>query len=478
MTLQTIHNVVDGVTSDAAASTELIAPATGRPFATAPLSRAAEVDHAFSAARRAARSWRRTTPGERQERLLSLAAALAARSDELAALESLNTGKPLDRVIEDEMPGYFDQLRFFAGAARSLAGVAAGSYTEGFVSALHREPVGVCALITPWNYPLTTALWKWAPAIATGNTVVLKPADATPATMALVAEIAAEHLPPGVLNVVCGDRATGALLSEHPEADLVSVTGSVAAGRAVMRAAAERVAIVSLELGGKAPAIVFDDVPDLTETAEGVAFGAFYNAGQDCAAITRVLVQDSIAEEFVTRLVAAAEATRTGPERDADYGALIGSEHGERVQGFIDRLPAHARVLTGGHSLSGDGWFFAPTVVADVRQTDEIVQEEVFGPVVTVQVFHTEEEALELANGTAYGLTASVWTNDLGRAARFSADLESGVVWINAHTVFAAEMPHGGVGLSGHGAELSTIGMEKYTRVKHVMTHVPTGQGL
>lgn len=467
----TFANVIDGCRRPTALSTEIVAPATGQVYATAPLSRAEDVDIAFAAARNAFRAWRKSTPGQRQHALLQIADRVEADAHTLATLESRDTGKPFRRVLEDEVPGFVDQLRFFAAAARHLSGMASAEYVELHTSSIRREPVGVCAQITPWNYPMTTALWKWAPAIAAGNTVVLKPSELTPASTSYIATLAADILPQGVLNVVCGDGLTGQLLTQHPQADLVSLTGSTRAGRQVTQAAAQHLSPVHLELGGKAPAIVFADGATQA-TAAAIAGAAFYNAGQDCAAVTRVLVQDTVADEFISRLVAETNALRTGPGDDQDFGSLISSDHLKRVEGYLERLPPHARILAGGTRVGGAGYFFAPTLIGGVRQDDEIVQGEVFGPVLTVQAFNSESDALDLANGTPYGLTASVWTTNHGHATRCAAELSAGVVWINSHTVFAAEMPHGGFGLSGHGKELSSYGFEQYTRIKHIMTNL------
>jgi betaine-aldehyde dehydrogenase len=390
--------------------------------------------------------------------------------DDLVEAEVAVTGKPVEPTRADEIVTGIDHLRYFAGLARSLEGTAAGEYLDGHTSYVRREPVGVVGQVAPWNYPFLMAVWKVAPALAAGNTVVLKPSDTTPTTAVILAEVAASVLPHGVLNVVCGDRETGRLVVAHPTAAMVSITGSTAAGRQVAATAAEDLKRVHLELGGKAPAVVFDDA-SLDDTVEGIVLGAFANAGQDCTAATRVLVQSAVAEEFTARLVAAAAKVRTGPPSDEGvlYGPLNNSAQLGRVTAAVAGLPDHARVLTGGERVGSDGFFFAPTVVAGVRQDDEIVQREVFGPVVTVQVFDTVEEAVELANSVDYALAASVWTRDHALAMRCTSALDFGCVWVNTHLPLAAEMPHGGFKRSGYGKDLSHYGLEDYTRVKHVM---------
>ena len=466
-------NVVGGERRAAAdgRTSPLIDPATGQVYAYAPLSGARDVDEACAAASEAFATWGRTTPAERQLALLRLADAVEAHADELVAVESRNTGKPLRLTATDEVPPCVDQLRFFAGAARLLDGISAGEYLEGHTSWVRREPIGVVGQVTPWNYPLMMAVWKIAPALAAGNTVVLKPSDTTPASTVLLAELAAEVLPPGVLNVVCGDRDTGRALVAHPRPDLVAITGSVRAGAQVAREASADLKRVHLELGGKAPAVVFADA-DLEAAAAGIAGAGYYNAGQDCTAATRVLVHASVREEFAAALAEQARAQRTGPPDDPDvaYGPLNNAQQLDRVLGFLDRLPAHARVLAGGRRQGDVGYFLEATVVDGLRQDDEAVQEEVFGPVITVQSFDDEAGAVALANGVRYGLASSVWTRDHGTAMRMSRALDFGVVWINTHIPFVAEMPHGGFKHSGYGKDLSVYGFEDYTRVKHVMS--------
>ncbi|KRC48815.1 MULTISPECIES: gamma-aminobutyraldehyde dehydrogenase [unclassified Nocardioides] len=473
-----LRNLIDGALVDAAsgATYDVVNPATGQAYTTAPSSGAEDVDRAMRAADRAFDGWGDTTPKERQEALLRIAQAIEDRAEEFVQVESENTGKPIGITRDEEMPPSVDELRFFAGAARVLEGRSAGEYLADHTSWIRREPIGVVAQVTPWNYPLMMAIWKIAPALAAGNTIVLKPSDTTPASTVLLAEVAGEFLPPGVLNVVCGDRTTGRALVEHPTPQLVAITGSVRAGMEVAASAATDLKRVHLELGGKAPVVVFDDA-DVAAAAEAIAGAGYFNAGQDCTAATRVLASAGIHDELVAALAEQARSTRTGMPDDPDvlYGALNNPDQLARVSGMVDRLPDHATIQAGGGRpvvAGGEGgYFFEPTVVSGLRQDDEAVQQEIFGPVITVQQFGDEAEALRFANGVQYGLSSSVWTRDHARAMRMSKRLDFGVVWINTHIPFVSEMPHGGFKHSGYGKDLSMYGLEDYTRIKHVMSY-------
>ncbi|WP_326754973.1 gamma-aminobutyraldehyde dehydrogenase [Streptomyces hirsutus] len=471
--LRRLRNYIGGAFRDAAdgRTTDVVNPVTGEAYATAPLSGQADVDAAMAAAAEAFPGWRDATPAERQKALLKVADAIEERAEELIAAEVENTGKPIGLTRTEEIPPMVDQIRFFAGAARMLEGRSAGEYMEGLTSIVRREPVGVCAQVAPWNYPMMMAVWKFAPAIAAGNTVVLKPSDTTPASTVLLAEILGSVLPTGVFNVVCGDRDTGRMMVEHETPAMASITGSVRAGMQVAESASKDLKRVHLELGGKAPVVVFEDT-DIAKAVEDISVAGFFNAGQDCTAATRVLVHESIHDEFVTALAKAAADTKTGAPDDEDvlFGPLNNAHQLAQVEGFVDRLPAHARVEAGGRRVGDKGFFYAPTVVSGLKQDDEIVQKEVFGPVITVQTFTDEDQAVAYANGVEYALASSVWTKDHSRAMRMSKKLDFGCVWINTHIPLVAEMPHGGFKKSGYGKDLSAYGFDDYTRIKHVMT--------
>jgi betaine-aldehyde dehydrogenase len=475
--MTTVKNFIDGqlVDSVSGATMPLVDPSTGEQYGSAPVSNEQDIDNAYGAASRAFKDWKRTTPADRQKALLGFADDIEKAADELVAAEGRNTGKPNHVTKAEEIPPMLDQIRFFAGAARILEGKSAGEYMAGHTSWIRREPVGVIGQVAPWNYPMMMAIWKFCPAVAAGNTVVIKPSDTTPVTTVMMAEIAAKHFPPGVLNVVTGDRVTGASLVAHPTPEMVSITGSVAAGRAVAVSAGGHLKRTHLELGGKAPVIVFGDA-DIASAAEGIATAGYFNAGQDCTAATRVLAHASVVDELTAALAEQAKGAETtfgkaADDEDAWVPPVNNVNQMERVLSFFDDVPDHAKIAVGGHRQGDTGFYVEPTVIGGLQQQDRLIQTEIFGPVITVQSFTDEEEALALANGVEFALASSVWTKDVSTAIRMSNSLDFGCVWINTHIPLIAEMPHGGFKSSGHGKDLSMYGLEDYTRIKHVMVY-------
>jgi betaine-aldehyde dehydrogenase len=473
----TVKNFIGGelVDSVTGSTMPLVDPTTGEQYGTAPISNEEDIDNAYASAAKAFKDWKKTTPAVRQKALLDFADEVEQAAGDLVAAEGRNTGKPNHVTMAEEIPPMVDQIRFFAGAARVLEGKSAGEYMPDHTSWIRREPVGVIGQVAPWNYPMMMAIWKFCPAVAAGNTVVIKPSDTTPVSTVMLAELAAKHFPPGVLNVITGDRVTGAALVAHPTPQMVSITGSVAAGRAVAVSAGGHLKRTHLELGGKAPVIVFGDA-DIAAAAEGIATAGYFNAGQDCTAATRVLAHASVVDELTAALAEQAKGAQTtfgkaADDEDAWVPPVNNVNQMERVLDFFADVPSHAKVVVGGNRQGGKGFYIEPTVVGGLRQDDRMIQTEIFGPVITVQSFTEEDDALEKANGVEFALASSVWTKDVSTAIRMSNALDFGCVWINTHIPLVAEMPHGGFKSSGHGKDLSMYGLEDYTRVKHVMVY-------